>query len=384
MPGRRHDDAHRKSLRAQRHAAALQRDRLRAQHGGDPVHRRRHLRSLQRQRLGRSGRADAHRLDGQLHAHQRPRRCQHPARHPARQVAPPDDDRQRAELRRRRRSTPARRRCRRSAPTATCRRWRSSPARPIPSSACCSRSASTRARSPSRRRRRRASTSIKGANSPGTTMSASTPDGTQLYGEHRHSCSSYDVVILPCEGSQYDQSRRHRATSPATSTPAAASSPRTTATTGWHYANSPFNKVGMSWRRRSRPFDYQRRQRHPGRARRPRSPRAWPSRSGSSPPASAPSRRWGSSTSRRIATTSPASTRCYAQDWITYDYGAVTKGGPGISTLRSTRRSTRRPTTWAQPQYCGRAVFSDFHVTANALDGRRRPAPSRPRAWRRR
>lgn len=64
-----------------------------------------------------------------------------------------------------------------------------------------------------------------------------------------------------------------------------------------------------------------------------------------------------------------------ARTWVTYDYGYV---GSGPAVMHFTFNTPLHPPvdSTGQPQYCGRAVFSDFHVTANAIDNASLPFPA--------
>ncbi len=63
----------------------------------------------------------------------------------------------------------------------------------------------------------------------------------------------------------------------------------------------------------------------------------------------------------------------YAQDWITYDFATPPTGvpavmsGPGVMHLTFNTPLDAPPDDMGQPQFCGRAVFSDFHVTNQAF-----------------
>ena len=88
----RHAQDHRQGhgLRPGRQAAALQRDGLRAERGARSDRRGRHLRQVRHHRVGPAGRQRADRRVGELHDAGRPRRHEHPGRHPDREVAPAD------------------------------------------------------------------------------------------------------------------------------------------------------------------------------------------------------------------------------------------------------------------------------------------------------
>jgi hypothetical protein len=63
----------------------------------------------------------------------------------------------------------------------------------------------------------------------------------------------------------------------------------------------------------------------------------------------------------------------YAQDWINYNFATAPTGAPAVTSGNGVMHMTfntpldAAPDDMGQPQYCGRAVFSDFHVTADAL-----------------
>jgi hypothetical protein len=72
----------------------------------------------------------------------------------------------------------------------------------------------------------------------------------------------------------------------------------------------------------------------------------------------------------------------YAQDWIDYNFNtppagaANVNGGPGVMHMTFNTPLDAPPDDMGVPQYCGRAVFSDFHVTADALQGMKKTFPT--------
>jgi hypothetical protein len=65
-----------------------------------------------------------------------------------------------------------------------------------------------------------------------------------------------------------------------------------------------------------------------------------------------------------------------ARTWATYDFSPV-GGGPGVMhmTFNAPINAPIDPSS-GEPAYCGRVVFSDFHVTAGALNNGDLPFPA--------
>jgi hypothetical protein len=64
-----------------------------------------------------------------------------------------------------------------------------------------------------------------------------------------------------------------------------------------------------------------------------------------------------------------------ALPWIMYNFGTV-GGGPGVMHFTFNTPLDPPLDNTGQPEYCGRVVFSDFHVTADAIDDASLPFPA--------
>jgi hypothetical protein len=202
----------------------------------------------------------------------------------------------------------------------------------------------------------------KGANSPGGIISGATPDGTQLYGSTGATLMAYDVVMLPCEGGEYNQSA---GTANIEKYVNAGGRVFTThfSYDWWHYTNSNFEKVGMSWMTNPElGDDYNNTIQAP---------------LNTSFPKGLAFSQWLTAAGVTKSMTGDLAidqgrhditgvNPMYAQDWINYDFGAA-KGGNGVMHLTFNTPLDAPKDDMGVPQYCGRAVYSDFHVTANAL-----------------
>ncbi|HEY2747688.1 MAG TPA: carboxypeptidase regulatory-like domain-containing protein [Polyangia bacterium] len=200
----------------------------------------------------------------------------------------------------------------------------------------------------------------KGANSPGGVISASTPDGTQLYGGSGTTLDAYDVVMLPCEGGQYDQSA---GTANIGNYVNAGGRVFTThySYDWWHYAGSPFDQVAMSWSPELGD-DYNDTIQAPINTSFPKGLAfsQWLVAAGVT--ASMPGDLAIAQGRHDVTGVNPM----YSQDWVDYDFGSA-NGGAGVMHFTFNTPLNAPPDDMGQPQYCGRAVYSDFHVTANAL-----------------
>ena len=212
----------------------------------------------------------------------------------------------------------------------------------------------------------------KGHNSPGTTMSGNTPDGTMLYGNATE-LMKYDVLMLPCEGSQFDQSA---GTANVASYVNAGGRVFTThySYDWWSYTNSPFLKVATPLKNGLWPVkqkDYYNftisgviNTMFP----KGMAFAQWLIAAGATSPMGSLDIVQGR---HDLTGVDPM----YAQDWINYDFntppaGATNvNGGAGVMHLTFNTPLDAPPDDMGVPQYCGRAVFSDFHVTADALTG---------------
>jgi hypothetical protein len=222
-------------------------------------------------------------------------------------------------------------------------------------------------------------TFYKGHNSPGTTMSSNTPDGTMLYGNATE-LMKHDVVMLPCEGSEYNQSA---GTTNLASYVNAGGRVFTThySYDWWSYANSPFLKVANPLKNNLWPagqndyYDYT-----IAGALNTMFPKGmafaqWLVAAGATSPMGTLDIVQGR---HDVTGVDPM----YAQDWINYDFntpptGATNvNGGPGVMHFTFNTPLDPPKDDMGAPQYCGRAVFSDFHVTADALQGMKKTFPT--------
>jgi hypothetical protein len=65
----------------------------------------------------------------------------------------------------------------------------------------------------------------------------------------------------------------------------------------------------------------------------------------------------------------------YVRPWVTYDFDAVASG-PGVMHFTFDTPLDPPLDGSGQPEYCGRVVFSDFHVTASAISNANLPFPA--------
>lgn len=202
---------------------------------------------------------------------------------------------------------------------------------------------------------------FQGENSPGTKMSNNTPSGTMLYSTSAE-LMKYDVVMLPCEGSEFPQ------TTGRTNIGNYVNAGGRVFTTHfsydwWHYAGSPFEKVGMNWSPQLGD-NYNNAAGIQG-VLNTMFPKGvafsqWLIAAGVS--AKSPMGQLNIVQDRHDITGINAT---YAQDWINFDYGAG-KGGKGVQHLTFNTPLDAPKNDMGEPEYCGRAVYSDFHVTADA------------------
>ncbi len=64
----------------------------------------------------------------------------------------------------------------------------------------------------------------------------------------------------------------------------------------------------------------------------------------------------------------------FVRPWVTYDFSLV-NSGPGVMHFTFNTPLDPPLDNTGQPEYCGRVVFSDFHVTADAIDNGNLPFP---------
>ena len=213
---------------------------------------------------------------------------------------------------------------------------------------------------------------FKGDNKPGGIISAQTPTGSQLYNDMT-TLMKYDVVMLPCEGSEYTQSSTGR-TNLVNYVNAGGRIFTTHYSYDWlTYSGSPFNKITKTPQADGRwdigqPDYYDYTITAPLVTTFPKGQAfaQWLTAAGAMSPMGMLNIVQGR---HDITDIDPK----YAQDWINYDFatpptgaGAVNSGN-GVMHLTFNTPLDAPPDDMGAPQYCGRVVFSDFHVTADTL-----------------
>ena len=130
----------------------------------------------------------------------------------------------------------------------------------------------------------------------------------------------------------------------------------------WHYNNSPFDKVGMSWMPELGD-DYNNTIQAPLNTSFPKGLAfsQWLVAAGVT--VSTPGNLGIAQGRHDLTGVNPT----YAQDWVNYDFGAG-NGGKGTMHMTFNTPLDAPADDMGAPQYCGRAVYSDFHVTADALN----------------
>ena len=225
-----------------------------------------------------------------------------------------------------------------------------------------------------------------GTDKPGLNTMPSAPKADTLYST-LDNLLKYDVVLLPCEGSEYDKSKVNGMT--------LANNPRdlfvqylkmggrlftTHYSYDWlTYNNSPFNKVAMPLGMNGlwpvgqlddynntivtalvttfpKGMDFAK----------------WLLAAGATSAANTLNIKEGRSDLIGVDPT-------YAQAWATYDFSGIMKNG--MSGKKAVMHTTFNTPLDAEkddmgvPQYCGRVVFSDFHATAGSITSKADPFP---------
>ena len=222
----------------------------------------------------------------------------------------------------------------------------------------------------------------KATNKPGLDLSPSAPSAKELY-KSLDDLKKYDVVLLPCEGGEFDKSKIKDVVLDPNPLPlfeqyvnAGGRVFATHYSYAWlTYANSPFNKIAT-------PLDVD---------------GQWPVGQKDD---------YNNTIAADLVTTFPKGADfaswlqfadavsdpnklnidqgrhdvtgvdpMYAQPWATYDFTA--KGsGPGAMHFTFNAPLDPPKDAMGNPEYCGRVVFSDFHVTAGALIDNPKTFPS--------
>ncbi len=205
----------------------------------------------------------------------------------------------------------------------------------------------------------------KAAHSPGTTISTNTPSGADLtkglYMDLKK-LMDYDVVILPCEGSEYDQGAVGRSNIVEYLNAGGRVFGTHYSYSWFTYSNSPFNKIAK-----------------------PQKDGLWPRGQSAKIPGtvtlvtnfpkgmafaqwlisagakSAPNKLEAPAVLHDIDGVDPA----FAQAWGKLDFNGI----PATPLLTFNTPLNAPPDDMGVPQYCGRAVFGDLHVAASEASG---------------
>ncbi len=217
---------------------------------------------------------------------------------------------------------------------------------------------------------------------PGTNLSPPAPRADQLY-TSLGKLLEYDVLLLPCEGGAFDKSVVEGV--PLTPDPrvllnqyldAGGRVFATHLSYDWFtYPGSPYNKLaspvnGVGQWPVGQKDDYNRTIHAPLVVTFPKGAdfAAWLVHAGAS---SLPNTLDIAQGRHDLTGVDPA----YAQPWVTYDFSAV-GGGPSVMHFTANMPLAPPRDDLGVPAYCGRTVFSDFHVTANALQSTSAPFPA--------
>ncbi len=212
----------------------------------------------------------------------------------------------------------------------------------------------------------------KGTDNPGLDLTPAAPRATELYASLA-SLKKYDVVLLPCEGGEYNKGRDDGDNLDPDPRPLLAQyvndGGRVFAThysyTWLTYNNSPFNKVATPLDNGRWPVgqndDYNNTiaallvQTFPKGV----DFAAWLGFAGAT---SAPGTLDIAEGRHDVTGVDPK----YAQAWATFDFTPF-DSGPGVMHFTFNTPLDAPLDTMGNPEYCGRVVFSDFHVTTNEL-----------------
>jgi len=223
-------------------------------------------------------------------------------------------------------------------------------------------------------------------NAPGTDLSTGAPRADELY-SNLQNLLRYDVVLLPCEGGAFDKSQVDG--KPLTPNPrvllqqyldAGGRVFATHLSYAWFtYPGSPYNKLaspvnGAGQWPVGQPDDYNETIFAPINTTFPKGAdfAEWLKHAGATSP---PNKLSISEGRHDLTGVDPA----YAQPWVTYNYSAV-GGGPAVSHFTFNTPLDAPADDMGTKAYCGRTVFSDFHVTANAKQSTTAPFPAVCRA----
>jgi hypothetical protein len=204
-----------------------------------------------------------------------------------------------------------------------------------------------------------------GANNPGLIMSGGTPDGAALYGTAA-TLAKYDVVMLPCEGAEFNQGAQNRGRISSYLDAGGRVFSTHYSYDWWHYTGSPFEVIG-TWR--------------PGQPDKYDDPNGIQGILNTGFPKGMAFAQWLIAAS--VSNKSPMGQLNIvqgrhdiqdvlskdAQDWVNFTFDNAPVGRqPGVMqlTFNTPLNAPVDPAT-NQPNYCGRAVFSDYHVSFDAL-----------------
>jgi hypothetical protein len=218
---------------------------------------------------------------------------------------------------------------------------------------------------------------------PGTDLSPPAPRANLMYAS-QSTLSQYEAVLLPCEGGPFDKSQVDGVSLPVDPRPLFANYVNlggrvfsTHYSYDWlSYANSPYNQLAQPlgssglWPTQQ-PDDYNETIAAPISVdfQKGADFAQWLGFAG----ASSPPGHLDIDQGRHDITGVDAE---LARTWVTYDF-ADAQSGPGVMhfTFNTPFNPPIDPIT-DQPAYCGRVVFSDFHVTANAINNASLPFPA--------
>ena len=221
----------------------------------------------------------------------------------------------------------------------------------------------------------------RGTNSPGVDLVSHAPRANALYSS-LGKLLTYDVIMLPCEGGNFDKSLLDGVE--LTPNPRVLlqqyldAGGRVFAThfsyDWFSYANSPYNKIaaplgGTGQWPVGQPDDFNNTIHAPLDVSFPKGAAfaEWLKFAGAT---SAPNTLDIAQGRHDLTGVDPA----YAQPWATYNFSSV-GSGPSVMHFTANMPLDAPKDDMGVPAYCGRTVFSDFHVTANALVSASLPFP---------
>jgi hypothetical protein len=200
----------------------------------------------------------------------------------------------------------------------------------------------------------------RGHNNPGTIIDNSTPDGEQLYNDATV-LAQFDVVMLPCEGDLYNQGMTGVQNIGEYVNKGGRVFTTHWSYDWWSYPGSPFDQIA-NWQGDS--IDqFKSTIQAPLNVNFPKGKdfAAWLIAAGVT---KSQMNHLAINEGRHNLTKIDAT---LAQDWINYNFRPGSTKGPAVMHLTFNTPLNAAPDDMGNKQYCGRAVYSDFHVTAGAL-----------------